>query len=183
MSKYASLLFGPEKYYEVGPFRFPIYEDLVPGEARHIEEYAKKQSKATFKSIKLAQRIAKDKGITTKEAIELMSKIGETEGETPDIVYDYAEEIEELQNQGVSPTDQKISFVTLFMQYRGEAKLNGSSEWSKLKDWESQDTEEMPTKMLDEVFKLMLWERDGWPAHEDIEGNAVVEKKSQPQKK
>ena len=37
MSKYASLLFSPTEYHEIAPFRFPIYRDLVPGEAKGIE--------------------------------------------------------------------------------------------------------------------------------------------------
>ncbi len=183
MSKYASLLFGAEKYYEVGPFRFPIYEDLVPGESRHIEEYAKKQSKATFKSLKLAQRIAKDKSITTKEAIDLMTKIGSSGEDAPEIVYEYAEEIEDMQSQGVNAVDQKISFVTLFMQYRAEAKINGNDEWVSLKDWTATDTEKMPTKLMDSVFQLMLWERDGWPKHEDVPGNDKETVETPPRKK
>ena len=183
MSKYASLLFGADKYYEVGPFRFPIYEDLVPGESRHIEEYAKKQSKATFKSLKLAQRIAKDKDITTKAAIDLMTKIGASGEEAPEIIYEYAEEIEDMQNQGVNATDQKISFVTLFMQYRAEAKLDDSEDWTPLKDWTTTDTEKMPTKLMDNIFQLMLWERDGWPKHEDVPGNAKETTETPPRKK
>lgn len=179
MSKYASLLFAPEKYYEVGPFRFPVYEDLVPGEAKRVEEYSKKQSKATFKSLKLAQRIAKDKEITTKEAVALMSEIGQTEDS--DLIYEYADAIEDLQNQGINATEQKIEFVTLFMRFRGETKLT-DGEWTKLKDWERTDTESMPTKLLDKVFEMMMWERDGWPAHTDVEGNEEAPKKSSPQK-
>lgn len=180
MSKYASLLFGPEKYYEIGPFRFPVYEDLVPGEAKYVEEYSKKQSKATFKSLKLAQRIAKDKDISTKEAVALMSEIGKSEDS--DLVYEYADEIEDLQSQGVNATEQKIEFVTLFMRFRGEAMIS-NNEWTALKDWDRADTEGMPTKLMDQVFQMMMWERDGWPAHEDVEGNAEMAKKSSPQKK
>lgn len=179
MSKYASLLFGPSKYYEIGPFRFPVYEDLVPGEAKHLEEYSKKQSRTMFKSLKLAQRIAKDKDITMKEAVAMLSDIGKSDD--TELVYEYAEEIEDLQSQGMNATDQKIEFVTLFMRFRGEAKLN-EDEWTKLKDWDRTDTEEMPTKLMDQVFEMMMWERDGWPAHEDVEGNAVKKEKSSPQK-
>ena len=77
MSKYASLLFSPAEYHEIMPFRFPVYHDLVPGEAKGIEEMTRKQSKNTFKSIKVAQKIAKQRGITTKEAVELLSSISE----------------------------------------------------------------------------------------------------------
>ena len=64
MSKYASLLFSPETYHEIGPFRFPVYKDLVPGEAKAMEELSRKQSRATFKSIQLAKKIGKDKGLS-----------------------------------------------------------------------------------------------------------------------
>lgn len=163
MSKYSALLFSPEEYYEVGPFRFPIYHDLVPGEAKVIEELSRKQSKTTFKSIKLAQRIAKDKGISTKEAVELLGKVGDEE---TDLLYDYATELEELQVDSVGAVEQRLAFVTLFMQYRGEAKLGGD-EWQQLKDWREEDTEAMPGKIFNEIFDLVLWERDGWPKKEE----------------
>lgn len=159
MSKYSSLLFKPEEYHEVGPFRFPIYHDLVPGEARGIDAYSRQQSKVTFKSIKLAQRIAKDKDISTKEAIDLLGKVGDADNE---FVYEYAQELDELQSEGASAVEQRIAFVTLFMRYRGEAKIDGKN-WQQLRDWTEQDTEDMPGGLLDRIFDVVLWERDGWP--------------------
>ena len=161
MSKYASLLFTPDKYHEIGPFRFPVYNDLVPGESKGIEEITRKQSKSTFRSIKLAQRIAKDKGVSTKEALEMLSQAGDDENQ--DILYDYAAELEELQRENVGATEQQIAFVTLFMRYRGEAKLPRSKDWSTLEDWNESDTEAMPRKLMLDVFELIMWERDGWP--------------------
>jgi hypothetical protein len=169
MSKYASLLFAPEEYHEIGPFRFPIYHDLVPGESRKIEQLTRKQSKSVFRSIKLAQRIAKDKGITTKEAVDLLSNASQTENE--ELLYDYTDELEALQDQGVNAVEQRVSFVTLFMQFRGEVKLPGEENWKPTDDWTESDTEKMPGKLLDEVFNLILWERDGWPAGDEV-GNA-----------
>lgn len=169
MSKYASLLFTPDKYHEIGPFRFPIYNDLVPGESKGIEEITRKQSKSTFRSIKLAQRIAKDRGVSTKEALELLSQAGDEENQ--DILYDYASELEELQRENVGATEQQIAFVTLFMRYRGEAKLPRAKDWSKLEDWSEGDTEAMPNKLMHDVFRLITWERDGWPEPK-AEGNA-----------
>lgn len=166
-AKYASLLFAPEEYHEIGPFRFPVYKDLVPGEARGIEEITRKQSKSTFRSIKLAQRIAKDKGITTKEAVELLSKTGESGSE--DLLYDYAADLEELQRDSVGAVEQQVAFVTLFMKYRAEAKLEGTKDWTKLEDWSQEDTESMPSRLMQDVFSLILWERDGWPT--PSEGN------------
>lgn len=168
MSKYASLLFSPEDYYSIGPFRFPIYHDLVPGEAREIENISRKQSKSTFRSIKLAQRIARDKKISTKEAIDLLSKVGEKEAE--DILFDYGSEIEELQENNISAVEQQIAFVTAFMKFRAEAKMKGRPEWQKLTDWTQEDTEIMPSKVLSDIFNLILWERDGWPSTSS-EGN------------
>jgi hypothetical protein len=163
MSKYASLLFAPDKYYEVGPFRFPIYHDLVPGEAKGIEALSRKQSRSTFASIKLAKRIADDKNITTKEAIELLSN---TSSEDQEILYDYATELEDLQRHGVGAVEQQVAFVTLFMRHRGEVRLPKSKDWQRLEDWEESDTEAMPTKLMEDVFRLISWERDGWPEPE-----------------
>lgn len=163
MSKYASLLFTPEEYYVIGPFRFPVYHDLVPGEAKGIEAVGRKQSKSTFRSIKLAQRISKDKGISTKEAINLLSDISE---ENQDLIYDYASELEEMQRDSAGAVEQQVALVTLFMRYRGEAKLPKSKDWQKLDDWTEEDTEAIPTRLMEEIFKLLTWERDGWPSDE-----------------
>jgi hypothetical protein len=166
MSKYASLLFSPEEYHEIGPFRFPVYHDLVPGEAKGIEALSRKQSKSTFRSIKLAQRIAKDKSITTKEAIDLLGSSAE---ENQELLYDYAADLEELQRDSVGAVEQQIAFVTLFMQYRGEAKLPRAKDWQKLEDWTEADTEAIPTRLMEQIFELLTWERDGWPT--PSEGN------------
>lgn len=150
----------------IGPFRFPIYHDLVPGEAKGIEAVGRKQSKSTFRSIKLAQRISKDKGISTKEAIELLSDISE---ENQDLIYDYASELEEMQRDSAGAVEQQVALVTLFMRYRGEAKLPKSKDWQKLDDWTEEDTEAIPTRLMEEIFKLLTWERDGWPTDEGNE--------------
>ena len=160
MSKYASILFPAEEYHEIGPFRFPIYHDLVPGEAKQIEAISRKQSRSTFASIKLAQRIAKDKNVTTKEAIELLSG---GEGSNQDLLYDYADELENLQKDSIGAVEQQIAFVTLFMQYRGEVKLPKEKDWKPTSDWTEADTEAMPQKVMEEIFRLIGWERDGWP--------------------
>lgn len=168
MGKYSTLLFSPDKYHHIGPFRFPVYNDLVPGEAKGIETITKKQAKSTFSAIKLAQRIAKDKGITTKEATDLLGKVGSDDEQVTDLVYAYSTELEELQNSSVGVIEQQVAFVTLFMRFRGEAQLNGSDEWTQLKDWDDSDTDNIPKKMLEEIFELVLWERDGWPKEEAV---------------
>lgn len=174
MSKYASLLFAPEEYYEIGPFRFPIYHDLVPGEARGLERLSKKESRHTFNSIKLAQKIAKDKGVTTKEAVELLSEVS---GDNQDIFYEYAAELEELQAASVGVVDAKIDKATLLLQFRGEVKTNKSKDWQKVEDWTEADTEKIPGKLLDKIVEFMEWERDEWPSPE---GNEATQEFSPP---
>lgn len=164
MAKYASLLFSPEKYHEIGPFRFPIYHDLVPGEAKGIEEITRQQSKSTFRTIKLAQRVAKDKGLSTKEAIDLLSNTADDQNQ--EILYEYAADLEDLQRDTLGAVAQQVAFVTLFMRYRGEAKLPGDKKWTKLEDWTEDDTESIPSKFMEQIFTLLLWERDGWPEPE-----------------
>jgi hypothetical protein len=171
MSKYASLLFPPENFHVIGPFRFPVYHDLVPGEAKAIEAISRKQAKSAFKSIKLAQRIAKDRSITTKEAVELLSS-AETE-ERKDLLYDYADELEAMQLNEVGAVEQQVAFVTVFMQYRSEAKLPEEDSWHKLDDWGQQDTEAIPTTVMEQIFQLILWERDGWPEPSGKSPNAL----------
>lgn len=161
MSKYASLLFSPEKYHEIGPFRFPVFNDLVPGEARAMEEIGRKQSRATFKSIQLAKKIGKAKGISTKQAIELLS--GASENGDDDLLYDYAEELDEMTRDGLGAVEQKVAFVTVFMQYRAEVKMPDNNAWTKTKDWQLEDTDEMPMELMEQIIQLIEWERDGWP--------------------
>lgn len=175
MSKYASLLFAPEEHHEIGPFRFPVFHDLVPGEAKGIEDISRKQSRHTFNSIKLAQRIAKDRGITTKEAVELL---GTSSEDNQEIFYEYANELEELQRLSISAIEQKIALVTLFMRFRAEVKLPKSKDWQKVEDWEEVDTEKIPTKLLNQISEFISWEQEGWP---ETEGKNEEQEFSPPQ--
>lgn len=166
MSKYASLLFAPDEHHKVGPFRFPVYHDLVPGEAKGLEAISRKQSRHTFSSIKLAQKIAKDKKITTKEAVDLL---GASNEDNQDIFYEYAHELEELQQMSMGAAEQKISMATLFLRYRGEVLLPETKEWKTLSDWQEEDTENIPWKLLEQIVDFITWERDGWPEKEGNE--------------
>lgn len=181
MSKYSSLLFSPERYHEIGPFRFPVYNDLVPGEAKGMEEISRKQSKSTYQSIKLAQRIAKDRGISTKEAVELLSNASDEDNQ--DILYDYTDALEDLQNYSVGAVEQQVAFVTVFMRYRGEVQLPGTNEWSPVPDWTEADTEAMPSKLMEQVFSFINWERDGWPEPEVGKAPEAEPEFSPPRKK
>lgn len=176
MSKY-SILFEADRFHEIGPFRFPVYEDLTPGEAKGAEQINKKQSKSTYKSMRLAQKVAQDRKISLKEALTLLGNLAAEENQ--DLFFKFAEEVEALSEDSLTVTEQKIAFVTLFLKYRGETKLPPSSSWTKTKDWTETDTESMPSKLLDGVFDLFMWERDGWP----VEGNEVPEEATPPKSK
>lgn len=172
MSKYASLLFETENYHKIGPFRFPIYHTLLPGEAQGIEDITRRQSKSTYHTIKLAQRIAKDKGLATaEEALELLTSNKLDDENKQQFVLEYADEMEALQRDSMGATEQQCHFVTLFIKFRGEAVIpgSGSKQWTPLTDWTPEDTERNP--FVQDIFKLMLWERDGWPSPEAEAGN------------
>lgn len=178
MAKYASLLFSPEEYHQIGPFRLPVYHDLVPGEAKLIEEVGRRFTTSSYKSIQLARRVAKDRNISLREAVELLGRANEAENE--DIVFNYASELEDLQSSSVGAVSQKIAFVTVLLKFRGEIQLPNTTEWVQVKDWSEADTEATPTPLLDELFQFLTWERDGWPT--GTEGNDQAEAANPPQK-
>ncbi len=161
MSKYASILFGAERYHHVGPFRLPVYNDLVPGESKRIEEVSRKFTAASYKSLQLARRIARDKDITMREAVDLLSRANEPANE--DLVMTYVSELEEIEQAQLSPTAQRIAFVTVLLKFRGEIQLPGADEWTPVDDWSDEDTEHMPPAVLAQLFEFLTWERDGWP--------------------
>lgn len=160
MSKY-SILFEAEKYYLIGPFRFPIFEDLTPGESRGMELINKRQSKNTYKSMKLAQKIAKDNKMKIREALDVLSNIATENNQ--EYLFKYADDVEELTNESLSELELKVEYVTIFMRYRGQVKLPPSEEWQPTTDWSTEDTEALTSKRLNEIFNLITWERDGWP--------------------
>lgn len=195
MSKYASVLFDTDEYHKIGPFRFPIYHALLPGEAKGIEKLARLQTKSTYRTIKLAQRIAKDKNLAdietteedgtvtklsaTQQALDLLS---DSDGRQDNqMLLDYAPELEEIQNEAPGTTEQQCAFASLLLRYRGETRLPGSKEWIKVADWSDADTDQTPGPVIAEIFQFVLWERDGWPTPEGNDQEPPEE--APPQKK
>lgn len=177
MSKYSSILFGAEKHHQIGPFRLPVYNDLVPGESRRIEEVSRKFNTASYKSLQLAKRVAHERGITMKEAVDLLSRANESENE--DIVMNYVTELEEIEQAQTSPTAQRISLVTVLLKFRAEIQLPGEDTWTQIRDWAEEDTENVPPAILEELFQFLTWERDGWPE----EGKPEETPESEPPRK
>ena len=159
MSKYSNLFFGETEYYEILPFRFPIYKDLVAGEAEGVENIARAQAQNTYTLLKIAKQVSKKKKISVKEALDILSD-SDSDNE---IIYEYAEELAEVQSKGSTVAEQQIAMVTLFIRYRGEV---GDGCWTTVPDWTREDTLAMPTKLMNEVFEFVNWERNGWPEDE-----------------
>lgn len=177
MSNYSSLLFGTDKHHRIGPFRLPIYNYLVPGEAKGLELATKRFARTQLLSLQLVSRLAKDKSITTTEAEEILKNASDPENK--DIVYQYAEELAALQEAEASPTAERIAYATVLLRYRAEIEKDGI--WKSIADWTEEDTERVPPAILNELFTFLTWERDGWP-----EGKLQItenEASDQPQRK
>lgn len=157
MSKYSKLFFQEKEYHDIGPFRFPIYEDLVAGEAEGVENIARKQAQNTYTLLKIAKAVSKKKKISVKAALEILSD-AESDNE---VLYDYAEELADIQKDSATVAEQQIEMTTLFLRFRGEVK--GDEGWNCVPDWSREDTLSIPSKLLNEVFEFINWERNGWP--------------------
>ena len=157
MSKYSNLFFSDKEYYEILPFRFPIYKDLVAGEAEGVESIARDQAQNTYTLLKIAKQLSKKKKISVKDALDILSD-ADSDNE---VIYDYAEELAEVQRKGSTVAEQQIEMVTLFIKFRGEVEQG--ADWKAVSDWTREDTLAMPTKLMSDVFEFVNWERNGWP--------------------
>lgn len=157
MSKYSKLFFQEKEYFEILPFRFPIYEDLVAGEAEGVEGIARKQAQNTYTLLKIAKAISKKKKITVKAALDILS---ETDSDN-EVLYEYAEELADIQRDSATVAEQQIEMVTLFLRFRGE--LMQGDNWQTVDDWTREDTLSIPSKVLNDIFEFINWERNGWP--------------------
>jgi len=162
MSKFnVGLLFPVDQYHEIGPFRFPIHNDLIPAEVTKIAAIEKVFTKGTYESMKLAKRIAKDRGITNKEAVALLQNPNEESNEG--VVYDYIDEIQAL-NEAQGDNIAKLqAYALMLLQFRGQVKSPETGNWESTEDWNLEDTANIPTKLLNSMFDFIMWERDGWP--------------------
>jgi len=163
MSRYSKFFFQEKEYHEILPFRFPIYKDLVAGEAEGVEDIARKQAQNTYSLLKIAKAVSKKKKISIREALDLLSN---TDSDN-DILYEHAEELAEIQKDSTTVAEQQIEMATLFLRYRGEIQEEG--EWTVTSDWSRADTLLMPSRMLISIFEFINWERNGWP-EADSEG-------------
>ena len=167
---YASVLFPAIRYAEVGPFRFPIYEALLPGENTAFHAFNMKQTQKSYKSIKLAQKIAKDLKITTKEALDKLSAGMDPANE--ELLYNYVEELSAMQDGQISDEEKEKNYAFIFIQQRGEFFMPGQKEPISGDKWTEADMNRTPSPLISAIYKLVVCERDGWPtADGEDEGN------------
>lgn len=156
-----AVLFPPETYHVIGPFKFPVYKDLAPAESRAINAVLKEQTQGSTQAIGIARRIAHDKGISVKEAMERLRDLKSEEN--ADLLYEYLDEIQEL-NQGADAEEGRNQVVTIVMQMRGSmVSPENDGTYTRTETWDSTDTDVVPSKLLNEIFQYIMWERDGWP--------------------
>jgi hypothetical protein len=171
-SRYASLLFGTTKYKEIGPFRLAVYGELTPGEAKELAELTRSQSMGSFKSLKLARKLAKDRNISTKAAIALLGNLDDDANE--DILYDYAGDLAEAQENQITEEAADILYATAAIKYRGEIAIEGT--WTPVRDWTEADTNAIPSfALVKEIATFLRTERGDAPKSE---GNAKEPGKS-----
>jgi hypothetical protein len=175
MSKFnKALLFPIDEYHEIGPFRFPIHNDLIPAEVKQIAAIEKQYSKGSYDSMRLAKQIAKDRNISNREAVELLQNVGGAESDS--VVYDYIDQIQALNDAQEDTTAKLQAYALVLLQFRGQVKNPETGEWESTEDWTVEDTNTIPTKLLNSMFQFVLWERDGWPKAD--EGNDKAAKPS-----
>jgi hypothetical protein len=161
MTEYTDLLFTTDEYHNIGPFRFPIFHDLTPGELKAISAIDKASATTQLASMELARKISRQEGISAKEALDVLAQASEPKNE--ELVYKYLPELAALSEQATDDIEILCQYGTVLMQLRGEVKLPGSDEYIKTPDWTAAQTDKIHRGMLTAMRAFVLWERDGWP--------------------
>lgn len=162
-SKYSQLLFKADEYVNIGPFRFPIFNDLTPGEARKIEELRKRNTEMLKATLQLAKKIAEEKGISTGKAYELLGNITAASGEDKELVYGYIDEMQRINDAQPSDLDDLAEYCTVVIQMRGELQDTSKPglQYIPLSDWTREDTDGVPRATLREIQDYMIREMNG----------------------
>jgi hypothetical protein len=168
MAAYDTLLFPSDKFHEIGPFRFPIYEDLVPGEAKALTHLTNVLAEESLKLMDLAQRIATDKSLEFEYIMELMQN--PQNAEYTKVLGPYMRELHQF--KGEQDQTQHLQEVALVMlNYRGQVLNPETKEYESTADWRFEHTDTVPLKLLKAISSFVEWERDGWPEQSGPEGN------------
>lgn len=188
MSKYAFLIHGDDaEFSEINPrLRMRKYGSWLIHEKIKQEEANKDRSRQILDVVQLAQKIAKDKGITVDQAFVAINN-AEAEGNTA-ITADYLDEVRQIVINTPSEVAQDLMFLTYFVQGRGQGLIDGT--WTDLKDWSDDDTKVLDDKTRNAIVAFINAEQSGGSVitdngddedgaePEDAEGNAGKPKTS-----
>ena len=168
MAAYDTLLFPSDKFHEIGPFRFPIYEDLVPGESKALTALMNELAEESLKLMDLAQRIATEKSLEFDYIMELMQN--PQNAEYTKVLGPYMRELHRF--KGEQDQTRHLQAVSLVMlNYRGQVRNPETKEYESTCDWEFEHTDTVPLKLLRAISTFVEWERDGWPEQSGTGGN------------
>lgn len=168
MSKYSEFfLLGNPEYVEVGDkLRLRKYGSWLVEEVWCREEQGKKRAQFSLQVIRLARRIAKEKGVGEDEAFEMLQNTDEAGAE---LFAEFSEEVNSLMAMAPSNKDQFEELATLFFKNRGQV-LNGK-KWMDTTDWTVEDTKKLP-----QVFFAAI---ENFMASEDSNTESIIEKDEQ----
>ena len=169
MSKYSDFfLIGSPQYVELGDkLRLRSYGSWLAEEVWCREKQNKKRAQFTLEVIRLARKVAKAKGISEDEAFVLLQANDEDRGE---LFAEFSEDVDRLMTLSPSSQDQTEELVTIFFRNRGEV-LDGK-KWAATKDWSKEDTQKLPSMMMEQVEAFMQKEEgveDAMEAEEEDE--------------
>ena len=152
MSKYSDFfLIGSPQYVELGDkLRLRSYGSWLAEEVWCREKQNKKRAQFTLEVIRLARKVAKAKGISEDEAFVLLQASDEDRGE---LFAEFSEDVDRLMTLSPSSQDQTEELVTIFFKNRGEV-LDGK-KWTATKDWSKEDTQKLPSMMMEQVEMFM----------------------------
>lgn len=156
MSKYSEFfLLSNAEYEKIGEcLRLRKYGSWLAQESWMREEQSQKRAQFTLRTIALARRIAKEKGIEEEEAFGML----QSAVQDPKVFVEYADETSALMEAMPSGRDDLCELVTVFFKNRGEV-LQGK-KWVKTDEWDKEDTEKLPKHFLEQVEAFMASEDD-----------------------
>ena len=166
MSKYSEFfLLSNAEYEKIGDhLRLRRYGSWLAQESWMREEQSQKRAQFTLRTIALARKIAKEKGIEEEEAFGML----QSAVKDPVVFVEYANETSALMEAMPSGREDLCSLVTAFFKNRGEV-LQGK-KWVKTEDWTMEDTEQLPKHLLEQVEAFIVSEDDAVSNDEEEEG-------------
>jgi hypothetical protein len=155
MSKYSEFfLLTSAEYEAIGDkLRLRKYGSWLAEEAWLKEKQNQRRAQFTLRTIQLARRIAKEKGIPEEEVFQLLQTDNNDRAE---LFSEFSEETAKLMDLLPSGKDQFEELVTLFFRNRGE--VNIGKKWQATDDWTKEDTNKLPEAYLQKIEAFMTAE-------------------------